>query len=293
MRVLTDDKVLIGGFIITGTELKRVLIRGIGPSLNGAGVTLSDPTLELHQGSTTLATNDNWKVRPDATSQQEDIEATTIPPTNDSESAILVMLSPGAYTVILAGKNGGTGVGLVEVYDLGQGANSQLANISTRGFVDTGDNVMIGGLIVGGGSGGGTARVIVRALGPSVPVAGALGDPTLELRDGSGTLVASNDNWKTRPDGSSQQEEIEATTIPPTNDFESALVQDSPGRQLHRHCARDGQHDRRRLGRSLQLAVARRVRKDQKRMKAPLPQKIPTEKSPAFTALLRRRQVAF
>ena len=227
MRVLTDDKVLIGGFIITGTDLKRVLIRGIGPSLNGVGVTLSDPTLELHQGSMTVATNDNWKMRPDGTSQQADIEATTIPPTNDLESAILVMLSPGAYTAILAGKNGGTGVGLVEVYDLGQGANSQLANISTRGFVDTGDNVMIGGLIVGGGSGG-TTRVIVRALGPSVPVAGALGDPTLELRDSSGTLVDSNDNWKTRPDGSSQQLEIEATGIPPTNDLESALLQTLP-----------------------------------------------------------------
>lgn len=227
MRVLTDDKVLIGGFIITGTELKRVLIRGIGPSLNGAGLNLSDPTLELHQGSATLATNDNWKVRSDATSQEEDIEATTIPPTNDSESAILTMLSPGAYTVILAGKDGGTGVGLVEVYDLGQGTNSQLANISTRGFVDTGDNVMIGGLIAGGGSGG-DARVLVRALGASVPVIGALSDPTLELRDASGTLVASNDNWKTRPDGSSQQEEIEATTIPPTNDFESAIVQTLP-----------------------------------------------------------------
>jgi hypothetical protein len=228
LRVLTDDKVLIGGFIITGTELKRVLIRAVGPSLNGAGVTLTDPTLELHQGNTTIATNDNWKVRPDATSQQADIEGTTIPPANDLESAILLTLSPGAYTAILAGKNGGTGVGLVEVYDLGQGANSQPANISTRGFVDTEDNVMIGGLIVGGGSGGGTARVIVRALGPSVLVAGALGDPTLELRDGSGTLVSSNDNWKTRPDGSSQQAEIEATTIPPTNDLESALVQTLP-----------------------------------------------------------------
>jgi hypothetical protein len=106
--------------------------------------------------------------------------------------------------------------------------NSKLANISTRGFVDTGDNVMIGGLIVGGGFSGGTARVIVRGLGPSVPVAGALGDPTLELRDSSGTLVGSNDNWKTRPDGSSQQAEIEATTIQPTNDLESALVQTLP-----------------------------------------------------------------
>jgi hypothetical protein len=228
MRVLTGDQVLIGGFIITGTDLKRVLIRGRGPSLNGVGITLSDPTLELHQGISTVTANDNWKSRLDGTSQQADIEATTIPPTNDLEPAILAMLSPGAYTAILVGKNGGTGVGLVEVYDLGQGANSKLANISTRGFVDTDDNVMIGGLIVGGGFSGGTVRVIVRALGPSVPVPGTLGDPTLELRDSSGTLVASNDNWKTRPDGSSQQAEIEATTIQPTNDLESALVRTLP-----------------------------------------------------------------
>lgn len=225
LRVLANNNVLIGGFIITGTDLKRVLIRGIGPSLSAVGGVLSDPTLELHQGSLTLATNDNWKTRPDGTSQQADIEATTIPPPNDLESAILVMLSPGAYTAILAGQNGGIGVGLVEVYDLGQGANSQPANISTRGFVDTGDNAMIGGLIIGGGSGSGTARVIVRALGPSVPVADSLGNPTLELRDGSGTLVNSNDDWKTRPDGSSQQAEIEATGIPPINDLESALVE--------------------------------------------------------------------
>jgi WD40 repeat protein len=228
MRVLTDDKVLIGGFIITGTELKRVLIRGIVPSLDGVGGTLSDQTLELHQGGTTVATNDNWKVRADGTSQQADIEATTIPPANDLDSAILLALSPGAYTAVLAGKDGGTGVGLVEVYDLGQGANSQPANISTRGFVDTGDNVMIGGLIVGGGSGGGTASVLLRALGPSIPVGDALSDPTLELHDGSGTLVDSNNNWKTRPDGSSQQAEIEATAIPPTNDLESALLQTLP-----------------------------------------------------------------
>ncbi len=224
MQVLNGEKVLIGGFIITGTDLKRVLIRGIGPSLGGGGA-LSDPTLELHQGSLTIATDDNWKVRPNGTSQQADIEATSIPPSNDSESAILTMLSPGAYTVILAGKNGGTGVGLVEVYDLGLGANSQPGNISTRGFVDTGNNVMIGGLIIGGGSGGGTARVMVRAIGPSIPVAGVLSDPTLELHDGNGATIGSNDNWKTRSDGGSQQAEIEATGIPPTNDLESALVQ--------------------------------------------------------------------
>jgi hypothetical protein len=179
--------------------------------------------LELHQGSTTLATNDNWKIN-DQTgqSQQAAVEATTIPPTNDLESAILMTLSPGAYTAILAGKNGGTGVGVVQVYDLAQGANSQLANISTRGFVDTDTNVMIGGFIVGGG----TANVIVLALGPSVPVEGALADPTLELHDASGTTIATNDNWKINDQtGQSQQAEIEATTIPPTNDLESAIVQ--------------------------------------------------------------------
>ena len=111
-----------------------MLIRGIGPSLNGGGVTLPDPTLELHQGSKTVASNDNWKMRPDGTSQQADIEATEIQPLNDLEPAVLVMLSPGAYTAILAGKNGATGVGLVEVYDVGQGATSQPANMSTRGF---------------------------------------------------------------------------------------------------------------------------------------------------------------
>jgi hypothetical protein len=225
MGVRKGDQVLIGGFIITGSDRKKVLIRGIGPSLGSAGVAgaLADPTLDLHQGSTTIVSNDNWKTRSDGSSQQAEIEATTVPPTNDLESAIVATLSPGAYTAILGGKDAGAGVGLVEVYDLAQTADSKLANISTRGFVDTGDNVMIGGLIVGNDTGG-TSKVIVRALGPSIPVTGALSDPTLELRDGSGTLISSNDNWKVRPDGSSQQAEIEATTIPPTNNLESALV---------------------------------------------------------------------
>src|SRR5204862_4479381 len=112
--------------------------------------------------------------RPDGSSQQAEIEATGLPPTSDLESAILVTLPPGAYTAILAGKNGATGVGLVEVYDLGQGANSELANTSTRGFVETADNTMISGFIVGGGSGGGTARVMLRVLGPSVSASGTL-----------------------------------------------------------------------------------------------------------------------
>ena len=226
LKDLTGDNVLIAGFIITGTDQKEVIIRGIGPSLNGVGVTLSDPTLELHKPDGTVITNDNWKLN-DQTGQSQEatIRATTIPPTNDLESAIVATLPPGNYTAILAGKNGGTGVGLVEVYDLAQGANSKLANISTRGFVDTNDNVMIGGLIVGGGGGSGTAKVIARAIGPSLPVPGALADPTLELHDGSGTTIATNDNWKINDQtGQSQEADIRATTIPPTNDLESALV---------------------------------------------------------------------
>ena len=222
LQVLTGDKVLIGGFIITGTDPKKVIVRGIGPSLTGVGVSLQDPMLELHQGSSTLAMNDDWK------ENQALVEATGLQPTNDLESAIVATLPPGAYTAILKGKNNGAGVGIVEVYDLNQAVNSKLANISTRGFVDTGNNVMIGGLIVSGGFAGGSARVIVRAIGPSLSasgIQGALQDPNLEVHDASGTTVASNDNWKTRPDGTSQQGEVEATGIPPTNDLESALVQ--------------------------------------------------------------------
>jgi probable HAF family extracellular repeat protein len=229
MRVLTGDKVLIGGFIITGTEAKKVIIRGIGPSLANSGLqgVMADPTLELHQGSATIARNDNWKTRPDGSSQQAEIEATTIPPSNDLESAIVMTLNPGNYTAILADKNNGPGLGVVEVYDLAQQSNSKLANISTRGFVDTGDNVMIGGFIAGGGSVGGYAGELVRAIGPSLTgagVAGALQDTTLELYDGNGVLITSNDNWKLRPDGSSQEADIRATTIPPTDDRESAVV---------------------------------------------------------------------
>jgi hypothetical protein len=227
LQVLTADKVLIGGFIITGTDPKRVIIRGIGPSLNGVGVTLQDPMLELHQGSATIAFNDDWKAN------QVSVQATGLAPTNDFESAIVATLNPGAYTAVLTGKNNGTGVGVVEVYDLDQAANSKLANISTRGFVDTGNNVMIGGLIVSGGTGGGIARVIVRAMGPSLGafgIANSLQDPNLELHDASGATIASNDNWKTSPTGGSQQGEIEATGIPPTNDSESALVRNlAPG----------------------------------------------------------------
>ena len=225
-NVRTGEKVLIGGFTITGTEQKTVIVRGIGPSLQMAG-SLADPVIEVHGPSgELLASNDNW--RQAATSQQ--INDSGLAPSNELESALWGVINPGTYTVILSGKDGGTGVGSVEVYDLDEPADSRLANISTRGFVDTGDNVMIGGLIVGGGTPSGAAKVVVRALGPSIPVADALANPTVELHDENGTSVAFNDDWKTRPDGGSQQAEIEATTIPPSNDLESAFVKMlSPG----------------------------------------------------------------
>jgi len=224
MRVLTGNNVLIAGFIITGTDPKKVIIRGIGPSLANFGVqgVLTDTTLELHQGNSTLATNDNWKID-DQTgqSQQATIQATNLSPSNDLESALIATLSPGAYTAILAGKNQSSGIGVVEVYDLDQAANSKLGNISTRGFVDTGDNAMIGGFVVGG-SGGGAARVIVRGLGPSLVnfgIPNALVDPILELHDGNGVVIATDDNWK-----DSQQSDIQATALPPSNDLEPAIV---------------------------------------------------------------------
>jgi len=225
LRVQTGDNALIGGFILTGTAPKRVIVRAIGPSLSDLGVqgALADPTLELRDGSGQLvAENDNWRTG----GQEAEIIATTIPPTNDLESAIVVTLlaNNAGYTAIVRGKNDTTGIGLVEVYDLGQGANSKLANISTRGFVETGDNAMIGGFILGGA--GASSRVVVRAIGPSLGalgVAGALSDPTLELKDANGSTVMSNDDWR-----QTQEAEIIATGLAPTDNRESALVVSLP-----------------------------------------------------------------
>ena len=221
LRVETGENVLIGGLIVTGTDPKRVIIRAIGPSLSqlfqGA---LTNPTLELYQGNTLLASNDNWK-----DSQQAEIEATTIPPNNDFESAIVRTLAPGSYTAVMSGRDGGTGIGVVEAYDLDQAANSKLANIATRGFVDSGDNVMIGGFIIGGNGQAG-ARVVIRGIGPTLSdfaIAGALQDPTLELKNANGSTLISNDDWK-----DSQEAEINQTGLAPTNLRESALVTSLP-----------------------------------------------------------------
>lgn len=208
----TGDNVLIGGFIVTGTQPKKVIIRAIGPSLPLAGK-LADPKLELHDSTgKVIASNDNWK---DAANKLAIIDS-TIPPQNDKESAILTSLAPGAYTAIASGVSNTTGIALVEVYDLDRTADSKLANISTRGLVQTGDNVLIGGFIILGSD---PQKVIVRAIGPSLPVANKLNDPTLELHDPNGGLLAANDDWV-----SDYGSEILATTVAPIIDKESAIV---------------------------------------------------------------------
>jgi hypothetical protein len=221
-QVGTGDNVLIGGFIITGSTPKNVIVRGIGPSLQKDGGPfagrLEDPTLELHDSTTVIATNNDWK------ENQAEVEATGIPPTHDKESAIVRTLAPGAYTVILRGFQNSTGIALVEAYDLDATAPSEMANISTRGLVGTGDNILIGGFFVGPNTAART-NVVVRAIGPSISnqVPNALNDPTLELRDQFGAVLASNDNWK-----EGQQSEIQAAGLAPTQDAESALLQTLP-----------------------------------------------------------------
>jgi hypothetical protein len=185
---------MIAGFIITGNSNKAIVLRGMGPSLAVFGLTdlLLDPVLEFHGSNGSLiAMNDNWK-----DTQRSQIEAIKFQPSDDRESVILATVPPAAYTSILTGKDNTTGVGLVEVYDINQAVDSQLANISTRGFVKSGNNVMIGGFILGGNQA--TSRVAIRGIGPSLSQFGLkplLADPTLELHDANGMTIIANDDW--------------------------------------------------------------------------------------------------
>lgn len=215
LRVETSDNVLIGGFIVTGTQSKKVIIRGIGPSLPFAGH-LDNPMLELRDGTGALLdSNDDWVNSPN----KQAIIDSTIPPSTDFESAIVATLpaNGAGYTAIVRGVNDGTGIGVVEAYDLDRSVDSKLANISTRGLVQTGDNVLIAGMIVLGSE---TQKVIVRAIGPSLPIAGRLENPALELRDQNGGVIEANDNWVDSPN----KQAIIDSTIPPGNDLESAIV---------------------------------------------------------------------
>jgi glucose/arabinose dehydrogenase len=219
-QVGIGENVAISGFIVTGTASKRVGVRGLGPSLARFGVAnaLADPVVALLRGNGSLVlANDNWK-----NTQQTEITNAGLEPSNDKEAALIAMLTPGNYTAILTGKNGGTGVGLAEVYDLDQASDSRLANISTRAYVGTGSNVLVGGFITGNRIG--ATRIAIRALGPSLAqfgITNPLPDPTLQVFDKNGALLASNDNWQS---DANQAGLISSYGLALRNNLESAIA---------------------------------------------------------------------
>ena len=229
MSVQGGNNVLIAGFIVSGSDQKTVAMRGIGPSLSQFfSGTLNDPTVELHSGNVILMTNDNWQ---DDSAQASQLSAHNLALSDPRESGIVATLqSPGSYTAVLSGKNGGTGIGLVELYDLDQSANSQLANISTRGFVSTGNDVMIGGFVLGGNSN--STRIAVRGIGPSLAQFGLspiLADPTLELHDSNGMILATDDDWQ---DDSTQAAQLSANGLGLSDQKEAGIFTSLPPGQF-------------------------------------------------------------
>lgn len=226
MRVQTGDNVGIGGFIISGTASKNVLLRALGPSLTPFGVpdALPDPVVELHgPGGFITVVNDNWR---DDSAQEALILATGIAPGNNLDSAIYATLSPGAYTAVLRGTNSTTGVALIEVYDLSAAASAKLANISTRAFVSTGNDIVIAGFILGNHNG--NDRIVVRGIGPSLAafeVPDVLANPTLELRNNDGVLLMANDDWQDNP---AQAAELTAGGLAPADPLESGIAATLP-----------------------------------------------------------------
>ena len=213
--IQTGDQIAIGGFIVQGQGTKRVIVRGIGPSLQVADA-LQDPTLELRDANGGSTTNDNWRESP----QANEIQQTGIPPKDDRESAIVASLPAGDYTAILRGVNNTSGIGLVEIYDLQSNNGAQLGNLSVRTDVQTGDNALIDGVIVQGGT---PERVLFRGIGPELKdkgVSGEMQDPMLELHDSNGMLMQANDNWRDAPNAS----DISATGLAPKDDREPAIL---------------------------------------------------------------------
>ncbi|MFL6589214.1 MAG: hypothetical protein ACJ8M4_03490 [Chthoniobacterales bacterium] len=216
----SGQRVIIGGFIVTGSEPKQVIVRAIGPSLQSAGVAgvLDDPILTLYDKSgVAITSNDDWQ----QSEQRFTIQVAGLPPGDPRESAVAATLPAGSYTAVVEGKNGHTGVCLVEIYDWNNGTQSQLANISTRGYAEAGNNALIGGIIIGGGTG--STQILARALGPSLSSAGvseSLEDPILTLYNASGSVVSSNDDWQQSP----ERVAIEASDIPPRDPREAAVM---------------------------------------------------------------------
>lgn len=214
-----DETALIGGFIVNGSDPHTVILRALGPSLSSSGLTqtVADPSLTLHDASgATIAINDDWQSDPGASQ----IEADGLAPSDPAESATIQTLAPGAYTYVVTGKGATPGIGLVEAYDLSPVSNSRLANLSTRGSVGTGDNVLIGGFIVGEIA---SDTTVIRAIGPSLASAGVtspLADPTLTVFDANGSAIASNDNWQDDLSAS----DIMQAGLAPTNALEAATL---------------------------------------------------------------------
>ena len=219
-RVESDDNgIAIAGFIIRGSSPKTIVLRARGPSISSNDQPvpgrLPNPTVSLFNAAGSLLDeNDNWMTHP----RQQELQDAGFAPSDPVEAGFLVTLPPGAYTAMMRGLNG-VGIGLIELFDPAPGEPANAVNLSTRGRVQTGDNVMIAGMIIGGNS---NQRVIVRAIGPSLTalgVAGALQNPTLELVNAAGSTIGSNDNWR-----SDQQAEISASGLAPENDAEAALI---------------------------------------------------------------------
>ena len=218
MNVGTSDNLLIGGFIISGAEPKKLILRAIGPSLAAGGISnvMSDPMLTVYDSTgKMIASNDDWST----SAQAAQIAATGVAPTARAEAALIATLPSGSYTAVVSGQDNGQGIALVEAYEL-DSTSTRLVNISTRGRIGVGEEALIGGLILQGDR---AKQVLVRALGPSLSasgIQGALANPALELRDGAGNLVASNDDWR----DSAQAAQIIASGVPPSDDRESAVV---------------------------------------------------------------------
>jgi hypothetical protein len=231
LPVGTGDDALIEGFIVQGPagSTKKIMVRAIGPSLAAFGITdvLANPTLEIHDSSSaTVATNNDWRNTQQGGlitgDQSAEIGGSGLAPGNDLESAIIANLAPGSYTAIVRGAGNSTGTGVVDAYDLSGSSPARLANIATRGLVQSGDKLMIAGFIVQNAP----MKVVVRAIGPSLTAFGitnALADATLKLFDQNGVIVRQNDNWKT-----DQRAELENTGLQPTDDLEAALVETIP-----------------------------------------------------------------
>lgn len=224
LQVGLNSDVLIGGFIIKGTSPKRIVVRGIGPSLAAVGLTgvLADPVIELHdQSGAIIAQNDNWQ----SSDLRVDLIGSGVAPGDPKEAALIALLNPGNYTAVVQGAGGGTGIGLVEAFDLDGSKQSTLANIATRGKTLAGDQAMIGGFIMLGDNG--ATNVVVRGIGPTlgkVGVAGSLDDPVLQVFNGNGQKISENDDWQQGPDAAF----IQANSLSPADPKESAVLLRNP-----------------------------------------------------------------